>query len=146
MYIESFLKQFWRCIEWNSFGTDEEVREEFKMEQKIVGKDVYLSGLRLEYDYDEPEAPAFLSFDVWDIAADELVPSYFSTGHIHEFKTIKNGFIVITGNDKTGGTTFTFKKTKVNPFQEFERKQIRKRIADIEAGTANLQEHELIEE
>lgn len=116
MRIENFLKQFWRCTDWKSFGDDEEVRAAFDIDKKIIGKNIYLSGLRLEYDYDEPGAPAFLAFDVWDLNQRELQPDYFTTGYITEFRPIKNGFVVVSANDENGETTYTFKKTTANPF------------------------------
>ena len=146
MYVESFLKQFWRCVEVTSTGRDEEARQAFHFDEKCCGKDLILSGLHMEYDDFVPGTPGYITFNVWDISGDELVMDYYQTGYLKEIRPIKNGFIAFTGADEEGSTTYTFKKTKVNPFRKFERKQIRQRIADIENGTANLQEHELIEE
>lgn len=143
MYIEKFLKQFWRCVDMVSTEEDACVSEAFHFKEKLTNKHTILSGLHLEYDVDEPGAPAFLSFEIWDQRADELNPDYWQTGHLIELQPIKNGFIAVTGNDENGSTTYTFKKTKVNPL--LERYYLRKRIAEIEAGTADLQEHELIE-
>ena len=144
MYIESYLKQFWRCTEVKATGEDEIMRELYGFDEKVCGKHLILSGLHLDYEYEEPGAPAYLVFNVWDLSGEELVMDYYQTGYVREFKPIKNGFEVLTGNDDKGSTTYTFKKTKVNPL--LERQLLRKRIADIEAGTGNLQEHELIEE
>ena len=146
MLFEKYLKQFWRCVEVRATGEDEEMREVYAFDEKVCGKDLILSGLHLDYDEDELNAPASLVFNVWKISGDELIMDYYQTGHVHEFKPIKNGFEVVTGNDEKGSTTYVFKKTKVNPFQKFEQKKLRKRITEIADGTADLQEHELIEE
>lgn len=146
MNIEKFLRQFWRCVEVTSTGLDEELRHKFHFDEKCCGKNLILSGLHMEYDEDEPGAPAYLTFNVWDISGDEIVMDYYQTGYIKEITPIKNGFVVLSVPSEEGSTTYTFKKTKTNPFQTFEKKKIRKRITEIENGTANLQEHELIEE
>lgn len=143
MYIEKFLKQFWRCVDMGNTGDDKFVCEAFYFKEKLTNKNIILSGMKLEYDIVKPGVPAFLSFDMWDLRADELNPDYWQTGHVHEFKPIKNGFIVITGNDEKGSTTYTFKKTKFNPL--LERYYLRKRIVEIENGNVDLQEHDLIE-
>lgn len=119
MYIESYLKQFWRCTEVRATGEDEMMRELYGFDEKVCGKNLILSGLHLDYEEDELNAPAYLVFNVWDISGDELTMDYYQTGHVHEFKPIKNGFEVLTGNDDKGSTTYVFKKTKVNPFKHF---------------------------
>lgn len=123
MYIENFLKQFWRCVDMEYTGDDEFVCESFDFKEKLTAKNIILSGMKLEYDIDEPGAPAFLSFEYWNVRADELNPGYWQTGHIHEFKPIKNGFQIVTGNDDNGSTTYTFKKTKINPFTAWKKRQ-----------------------
>jgi hypothetical protein len=125
-------------VEVTSTGIDEQARQAFHFDQKCCGKDLILSGLSLGYQEDEPGAPAYLTFNVWDISGDEIVMDYYTTGYIKEITPIKNGFVVLSVPTEEGSTTYTFKKTKINPFKKFERKQLRKRIADIENGTANL--------
>lgn len=118
MYIESFLKQFWRCVEVKATGLDEFARQTAHFDEKCCGKHLILSGLCYEYAEDEPGAPAYLTFNVWDLSGDELAMDYYMTGYVKELKPIKNGFIAVTGTDDEGSTTYTFKKTKVNPFRK----------------------------
>lgn len=77
MLFEKYLKQFWRCADMISTGDDAFVCEAFHYKEKLTNKNIILSGLRLEYDIDEPGAPAFLAFEFWDLQADELNPSYW---------------------------------------------------------------------
>lgn len=146
MYLENFLNQFWRCVEVTSTGIDEEARQAFHFDEKCCGKNLILSGLHMQHDEFVPGTPGYISFYVWNIGGEELEMDYYQTGYLKELRPIKNGFVIVTGADEEGSTTYTFKKTKINPFTTFEKKKIRKRIADIENGTSKLEERELIEE
>ena len=137
MYIEKFLHQFWRCTDVVSTGEDKAVCDAGHYREKLVNRHTFLSGMRLDYDFDEPGYPANLVFEVWDTHEEDLAPGYFPTGRIIELKAIKNGFVAVTGDSK-GKTTYTFKKTKINPLRE--RTELHKRIVDTENSTANPQE------
>lgn len=119
MFIESFLKQFWRCVEVSSTGIDEQARQAFHFDEKCCGKHLILSGLHMQHDDFVPGAPGYISFYVWDTSGEELVMDYYQTGYLKEIRPIKNGFIAVTGPDEEGSTTYTFKKTKVNPFRKY---------------------------
>lgn len=118
MNMEKTLRTFWVCVDLESTGDDKMVCEPFCYKEKLCNKHTFFSGLRIEYDVDEPGSPAYLAFETWDLSEDELQPGYFPTGHLIALESIKNGFRAITGDDE-GKTTYTFKKSKIDPFQAF---------------------------
>lgn len=131
MNLEKSLRQFWRCVDAVSAREDENAKNDryshaFYFQTVLTDKNVILSGMRLEYDVKVSGAPAFLAFDIWDLRNDELQPTYYPTGDLIEIKPAKNGFIAVT-SDEDGLTTYTFKKTSVDPFRRFEQKQFCKR-------------------
>lgn len=118
MDIEKTLRTFWICTNVEYTGLDTDVCKTFCFREKLCNAHTFFSGLKIEYDVDQPGNPAFLSFDVWDISEDELQPDYFQTGHLIALENIRDGFRAVTG-DEDGITTYTFKKTKIDPFQAF---------------------------
>lgn len=118
MDMEKTLCTFWICTDMESTGDDKMVCEPFCYRETLCNAHTFISGLHIEYEWDEPGCPATLVFDRWDVAEDELVPDYYQTGPIIALESIRNGFRAVTGNDE-GKTTYTFKKTQINPFHAF---------------------------
>ena len=136
MDMEKTLRTFWVCTNLESTGDDQMVCEPFCYQEQLCNKHIFLSGMHLEYDVDEPGCPATLVFDRWDVSEDELQPGYFQTGPLIALESIRNGFRAVTG-DNEGKTTYTFKKSKINPFHAFverhpNKKTKKQREADLQ--------------
>lgn len=118
MDMEKMLCTFWVCTDMESTGEDQLVCEPFCFRETLCNAHTFISGFHIEYEWNEPGCPATLVFDRWDVAEDELEPGYYQTGPIIALESIRNGFRAVTGNDE-GKTTYTFKKSKTDPFKAF---------------------------